>query len=365
MSPKGIAQAAPPTPRIATRRTAFAVLAIAAALPLSACGEVPTGTLHTRAGYTVASEEVPVSVCPAEDESRFAGDEGLLIGPHFALRVECVASFDAIPEGFQLEYLLGEDTSLYSPEPGHEFTLVQFAPDPGVEVPYPNDDLSGLSATLSIGDRTWDFEGEAPVPGAVYFTVAEKDAAVTLEVVDNERTQTMDLRARTKEGLIQALYHGSTFEVNTDPATGSVDGYTTSGSYEYWFDDWKYSTQFTVTREVFEPGTGWVAEPDRAVLGVEFGWLHSGSGLEWAIDPQEALKVTGPEGDLTALTAEHVDEEWNGGVWRTFTLKYDVPADALAFTLNFHPEGPVKWPEEDISLPITGDKNHEIAVSFE
>lgn len=360
MSPKDIAPARP----LVARRAVFAVLTAAAALAVTACGQAPTGTLHTRAGYTIASEEIPVSVCPTEGESRLAGDEGLLLGAHFALRVECVASFDAIPEGYQLDYLFGENTRLYSPEPGHEFTLVQFAPEPGVEAPFP-DDLSGVSATLRIGERTWDFEGEAPAPGAVYFTVAEKDAAVTLEVVDNDRAQTMDLRDRTKEGLIQALYLGSSFEVNTDPATGSIDGYTTSGSYEYWFDDWKYSTQFAVTREVFQPGAGWVAEPDRALLGVEFGWLHSGSGLEWAIDPAKALKVTGPEGDLAPLTSDHTDEEWNGGVWRTFTLTYDVPADALAFTFNFHPEGPVKWPEEGISLPITGDKNHEIAVSFE
>jgi hypothetical protein len=340
------------------------MLTAASALAVAACGEVPTGTLHTRAGFTIASEEIPVSVCPTEGESRLADDAGVLVGPHFALRVECVASFSEIPEGFQLDYLFGEDMSLYSPEPGHEFTLVQFAPEPGVEAAYP-DDTSELSATLMIGDEAWDFEQEVPAPGAVYFAVAEKDAPITLEVADTERTQTMDLRARTKEGLIQALYHGSKFEVNTDPAEGSVDGYTTSGSYEYWFDDWKYSTQFTVTREVFEPGAGWVAEPDRALLGIEFGWLHAGSGLEWPIDAAKTLKVAGPDGDLTPLSADHRDEDWGDGVWRTFTLTYDVPADALAFTLNFHPKGPVNWPEEGIELPITGDKNHEIAVSFE
>jgi hypothetical protein len=361
MSPKDIAPVCPPAPQ----RAVFAVLTVAAALTVAACGEVPTGTLHTRAGYTVATEEIPVSVCPTEGESRLADDEGLLIGAHFALRVECVASFDELSEDFQLDYLFGENPSLYSPEPGHEFTLVQFAPEPGVEAEFTPRDDADLSATLTIGEQVWDFEGEVPAPGAVYFTVAEKDAAITLEVVDTERAQTMDLRARTRDGLVQALYHGSKFEVTTDPAEGSVDGYTTSGSYEYWFDDWKYTTSFTVTREVFQPGTGWVAEPDRALLGIEFGWLHSGSGLEWPIDPEKTLKVTGPEGDLTALSSDHADEEWGDGIWRTFTLTYDVPADATAFTLNFHPVGPVKWPEEDITLPITGDKNHELAVSFE
>lgn len=365
MSPKDIAPACPPAVRPGQhRRAALAVLTAASALALTACGEAPTGTLHTRAGFTATGEEIPVSVCPTEGEARLAGDEGLLIGAHFALRVECVASFSEIPADFQLDYLFGENQRLYTPEPGYEFTLVQFAPEPGAEAPYP-DDTSEVSATLNIGDETWDFEGEAPAPGAVYFAVAEKDAPVTLEVVDAERAQTMDLRARTKEGLVQALYHGTTTEVTTDPAEASVDGYTTEGSYEYWFDDWKYSTQFIVTREVFQPGAGWVAEPDRALLGIEFGWLSSSSGLEWAIDPAKALKVTGPDGDLTPLTSDHTDEEWNGGVWRTFTLTYDVPADALAYTLNFHPEGPVSWPEEGIDLPITGDKNHEIAVSFE
>ena len=361
MSPKDIAPACPP----AARRTAFAVLTAAAALALTACGQVPTGTLHTRAGYTIASDEVPVSVCPTEGESRLAGDEGLLVSAHYALRVECVATFSEIPEGFQLDYLFGENAHLYSPEPGYEFTLVQFAPEPGAEAPFTPDDEAGLSATLSIGDQAWNFDGEVPAPGAVYFAVAEKDAPVTLKVVDAERTQTMDLRARTKEGLVQAFYHGSKFEVSTDPAEGSVDGYTTEGSYEYWFDDWQYATEFFVTREAFRPGSGWVAEPDRALLTVEFGWLHSANGLEWNLDVAKALKVTGPEGDLAPATSDHADENFDGGVWRTFTLTYDVPADALAFTLNFHPDGPVKWPEEGIELPITGDKNHEIAVSFE
>ncbi|SDD22625.1 hypothetical protein [Glycomyces harbinensis] len=361
MSPKDIAPASPN----AARRTAFAVLAAAAALSVSACGEAPTGTLHTRAGYTVTSDEVPVSVCPAEGEHRFAGDEGLLVGAHFALRVECVASFAEIPADFQLEYVLGENVQLYSPEPGYEFTLVQFAPDPGKAPPFTVNDGGDLSATLKVGDEEWDFNGAVPAPGAVYLTVAKKDAPISLEVVDAERTQTIDMRERTRTGLIEALYNGSTNIVNTDVVENSVDGYTSTGSYEYWFDDWQYSTQFTVTREVFEPDTGWVAEPDRARLGITFGWLHSGSGLEWSIDPEEALKVSGPEGALTATAVDHVDEDWSDGIWRTYTLQYDVPASALAFELKFHPEGPVQWPEEDISLPITGDKTHDISVSFE
>lgn len=361
MSPSDIA---PERPR-AARRTAFAVLAGLAALTASACGAAPTGTINTRAGYTVTSDEIPVSVCPTEGEARLADDEGLLIGAHFALRVECVVSFDAIPEGYQLDYLLGEDVQLHPPPPGHEFTLVQFAPEPGAEAPFMTDDLTELSATLAIGEREWDFEGAVPAPGSTYLTVAEKDAPITFAVVDSERTQSMDLRARTREGLVQALYNGSTDVVNTDPAEGSVDGYTTSGSYEYWFDDWEYATQFTVSRDVYQPGEGWVADPDRALLAIEFGWLHSGSGLEWEIDPEKALKVSGPDGALTPASVDHADEDWGDGVWRTFYLEYDVPADALAFELKFHPEGPVEWPEEGITLPITGDKSHDISVSFE
>lgn len=361
MSPKDIAPASPG----AARRAAFALLAAAAVLPVAACGEAPIGTLHTRAGYTVTSDDIPVSICPAEDESRLADDEGLLIGAHFALRVECVASFETIPEGFQLDYLLGEDVELYAPEPGHEFTLVQFAVDPGIEAPFKTDDRTELAATFAIGDEEWEFDGGVPAPGSVYLTVAEKDAPITLEVVNAERTQTMNLRERTREGLIEALYVGSSDSVTTDAVDGSVDGYTTKGSYEYWFDDWKYSTQFTVAREVYQSGKGWVAEPDRALLTISFGWLHSGSGLEWPIDPEEALKVTGPDGALTATSVDQVDDEWGDGVWRTFYLEYDVPADALVFDLKFHPKGPVEWPEEDVTLPITGDKAHDINVSFE
>ncbi|RRS02134.1 hypothetical protein [Glycomyces terrestris] len=364
MSPKGIAPALP-NPRNQVRRVASAALAAAAALTAAACGEVPTGTVNTPAGYTVSSDDVPVSICPSEGEHRFEGDEGLLRGAHFALRVECLASFEEVPEGFQLEYLLREGYRLLPPPQGYEFTIVQFAPEPGVEAPYAIDDLTELSGTLSIGDDVWEFAGEAPQPGSVYFAVAEKGAPVTLEITDVERTQTLDLRERTRTGLIEALYNGSTDTVTTEVVENSVDGYTSTGSYEYWFDDWQYSTDFTLSREVYQPGKGWIAEPDAAVLHVSFGWLQSGSGLEWNIDPKEALKVSDPNGELAAASVEHVDEEWGDGIWRTYTLTYSVPADSLVFTLKFHPDGPVEWPAEDVSMPITGDETHELTASFE
>jgi len=366
MSPKGIAPADRIPRNSPARRAAFAALAAAAALGAAACGEVPTGTLNTRAGYSVASDEVPVSICPSEGGHRFEGDEGLLRGAHFALRVECVASFDEVPADFQLEYLIGEDHPItVPPPPGYEFTLVQFAPEPGVEAPYAVDDLTELTGKLVIGSEEWEFAGTAPVAGAAYLAVVEKDAPVTLEMTDSERTQTMDLRARTREGLVQALYNGSTDTVTTDVVENSVDGYTSTGSYEYWFDDWVYSTEFTLTREVYQPGEGWVAENDGAVLALQFGWLQSGSGLEWNIDPEEALAVADANGALTAASVEHTDEEWGDGIWRTYFLEYAVPADSLVFTLTFHPEGPVEWPEEGISMPISGDKTHELTASFE
>ncbi|MDA1365359.1 hypothetical protein [Glycomyces algeriensis] len=363
MSPKDIAPAHRRArgPQ-AIRRSVLALCAAVAVSAVAACGAPPTGTLHTRAGYTLTSSEVPVSVCPEGDASRFADDEGLLMGAHFALRVECLVSFEALPEGFQLDYLFGENPNLYSPQPGYEFTLVQFSQEPGVEAPF-NAEAGELAATLKIGDHAWDFDGEVPAPGEVFLTVAEKDAPVTLEVVDVERTQTMDLRARTRDGLIQALYTGST-AAESEVVEGSVDGSATRGSYEYSFDDWRYQSQFFLSREVFQPGAGWVAEPDRALLTVEFGWLHSANGLEWPLDVNDAFKIADAEGTLTPITSEHVDEDLTDAVWRTFTLTYDVPAASLDYTLSFHPKGPVKWPAEDIDMPISGDKNHELAVSF-
>ncbi|MDN3238709.1 hypothetical protein [Glycomyces tritici] len=358
MSLKDIA----PAHRPALRRSAFALLASIAVMTVAACGAPPTGTLHTRAGYTLTSDEVPVSVCPEGDASRFVDDEGLLIGAHFALRVECVASFDALPEGFEFDYLFGEDPSLYSPQPGYEFTLIQFSSEPGVEAPF-NAEAGELAATLKVGEQTWDFDGEVPAPGEVFFTVAKKDAPVTLEVVDVERAQTMDLRARTRDGLIQALYTGNSV-AESEVVEGKVSGSATRGSYEYSFDDWRYQTQFFMSREAFRPGAGWVAEPDRALITVEFGWLQSANGLEWPIDVNDAFKIADADGTLTPLSSEHVDEDLTDAVWRTYTFTYDVPAESLDYTISFHPKGPVKWPAEDIDMPITGDKNHELAVSF-
>ncbi|GAB3646975.1 hypothetical protein [Glycomyces tarimensis] len=355
---------APARPR-ALRRTAAVAAAALAALTLSACGAAPTGTLNTRAGYTISSTDIPVSICPEGDESRLAPDEGALIGAHFALRVECVISFEEFPEDFQLEYLFGEDAQLYPPAEGHEFTMVQFAPDPGVEGLYEADSQTDLTAELAIGEEQWTFDGEVPPPGSVYLAVAETDAAVSLAVTDAERTQSIDLRERTRSDIVQALYHGSRNEVTTEYVENSIDAYTTSGNYEYWVEDWVYSTNFVATRSVYTPGEGWVAELDRAVLSISFVWLHSGSGLVWEIDPADTLTVSGPDGEMAAANVDFETEDWDeDGELRYYSMTYDIPADALAFDLVFAPRGPIAWPDEGVDMPISGEKTHELSVDF-
>lgn len=366
MSPIDItpARTRPPRPNRA-RRTATLSLAAVAALALGACGETPTGTLHTRTGYTASSTDVPVSVCPEGDASRLADEEGVLIGAHFALRVECVVSFTEIPEDFQLEYLFGEDTAIFPPEDGHEFTVVQFAPDPGHEGLYEVDSQTELEAELAIGDSQWSFAGEVPAPGSLYMAVAEADAPVSLEVTDADRTQSIDLRERTHGDLVQGLYYGSRSEITTEYVEHSVDAFLSSGNYEYSVDDWLYSTNFVATRSVYLPGEGWVAELDRAVLTISFVWLHSGSGLVWEIDPEKTLKVAGPEGEMTAATVDHTTEDWgDDGELRYYYMTYDIPADALAFTLEFSPKGPIAWPDEGVEMPVSGEKTHELTIDF-
>ncbi|GAB4007595.1 hypothetical protein GCM10029992_61760 [Glycomyces albus] len=103
-------------------------------------------------------------MCPETDGALLAAEEGTLIGPHFALRVECVATFEEIPEGYQTEPLFGTDEALYPPPPGHEFALVQFAAEPGVEAPLQVDGGTQLSAALTVGEREWSFDGEVPAP---------------------------------------------------------------------------------------------------------------------------------------------------------------------------------------------------------
>ncbi|WP_026929170.1 hypothetical protein [Glycomyces tenuis] len=365
MSPIGITPAHRRAPRPdRSRRAAAAAAAAVAALALGACGEVPTGSLNTRAGHTIATD-VPVSVCPEGDEARLADEEGTLIGAHFALRVECVVSFTEPPEGFQLEYLFGEDTALFPPPEGHEFTMVQFAPEPGHEGPYQDEPTPTLSAELAIGDEVWTFEGEVPAPGAAYLAVVPQDAPISLKVTDFERTQAIDLRKRERSELIQGLYHGSREEVTTDYIENSVDGYLESGNYQYSVEGWNYSTNFVVNRSVYVPGEGWVAELDRARLSVSFIWLHSGSGLVWEIDPEETLQVSGPDGALTATAVDHTAEDWReDGELRTYHLSYDVPADALQFTLEFAPKGPIAWPDKGVEMPISGEETHTIEIDF-
>ena len=360
MSPIGNARAR-------RRRVPLLAFAAAGALAVSACGDAPTGTFNTGAGYTLESADIPVSICPEDDETRLAEDEGTLIGPHFALRVDCVAAFEEIPEDFEVEYLLGEDVSLFPPPEGHEFVLVQFAPDPGAEARFHVDGQTDLTASLTVGEHEWSFDGEVPAPGSAYFAVAEQDAPISLSVDDTGRVQSIDLRERTREGLIESLYHGSRHTITTDPVENDVSARKVQGDYEYTLDRWTYTTAFVVDRSVYNENEGWLAENDRARLTIDFVWWRESSEqqLIWDIDPEEALVVSGPDGELTATGVDSYDEEWeNGEIERYFTLTYDVPADALAFDLSFHPTGVIEWGEHDVDMDISGDKTHDLSVDF-
>jgi hypothetical protein len=190
---------------------------------------------------------------------------------------------------------------------------------------------------------------------------------VSLSVDDTERVQTIDLRERTRDGLIEALYHGSRQTITTDSVKNDVSAYKSQGGYEYSLDRWTYSTSFVVDRSVYNESEGWLAENDGARLTVDFVWWRGSEEQElyWDIDPEKALKVSGPDGELTATSVDHYDEEWDGGeIGRYFTLVFDVPAEALAFDLDFHPKGSIEWREHGVDMPISGDKNHEIAVDF-
>lgn len=365
MSPIGITPArhSPPNLKPPKRTAALAAVAAATALTLSACVEPATGTLNTRAGYTIDGADIPVSICPEGDDSRLAEEEGLLLGAHFALRVECVASFTELPESFQLEYLFGEDPNLFPPENGYEFTMVQFAPDPGHEGLDMDDAPTELEAVLSIGEKEWVFTDEVPAPGSAYLAVAAKDAPISLEVNDAGRTQSLDLRERTAGDLVQGLYHGSR-KVVTDYAAHAVDAYLSTGGYEYWVEEWNYSTTFTANRVVYVPEEGWVTELDRVVLSLDFVWLHAGNGLIWEIDPKKTLKVSGDDGELTPTAVDHTSEEWGDGEIRYYTMSYDVPADALQFTLEFSPKGPISWPDEGVEMPVTNEESHTLEVDF-
>ncbi|THV43515.1 hypothetical protein [Glycomyces buryatensis] len=360
MSPIGIAPTPMPAARPAiARRSAVLALAGIAVLGAAACS-APTASISTRSGYSIVGDDIPVSVCPSEGESRLSDEEGTLISAHFALRVECVASFTEIPEDFQLAYLFGDDAEVLPPEAGFEFTLVQFAPEPDAEAP--DEDANEVTGTLAIGDVTWDFDQELPGPGSVYLAVTEADSPVNLELTDAERTQSLDLRERTRTGTIEALYTGEP-EVKSDVIEHTVEASLNSGGYNYWVDGWVYSTNFVGTRTVYADGE-WVAEPDRALLSVSFVWMRSGSGLEWDIDPEETLKVSGPDGALEPAVVDHDDEDYGDGELRYYDMQYDVPADALEFTLKFSPKGPIAWPEEGIEMPVENEKTHEAALDF-
>src|SRR5699024_3101341 len=120
-----------------------------------------------------------------------------------------------------------------------------------------------------------------------------------------------------------------------------------------------------VNRVVYLPDEGWVTELDRVMLSFDFVWLHSGNGLVWEIDPKKTLKVSGDDGEMEPAAVDYFSEEWgDDGEIRYYTMSYDVPADALQFTLKFSPKGPISWPDEGVEMPVTNEESHTLEVDF-
>lgn len=261
--------------------------------------------------------------------------EGLLLSPHYMVRLERIEVTDVAPEGSTW----GPDHASSRPKAaaaGHEFVIVRVAFDwnlvrwrPTVATT-PDPDYVSLS--ISIGEREQAFD-ELPSSGYELIVSAPEGAKVWLRVTDAGRTQSLNLRDGARgDDAHEGFYTRA--KVTLSPAdytgTGVVTAFGMSRPLEI-----KISV-YAAVLVLWTPALGWLDDADDRWLHVTIGTISSN-----ALIPEE-------------LGQFPVDLDLDLG--RTFTLILPdgtevAPASSATVDVSIH------TPLDGVSVafPVTAD----------
>lgn len=313
-------------------------------LPLVAAGcgtgapprlAAPVGYVHQVSGAAGASCDKDADTVP--------GTDGELIGPHFALAVQCVSTMPSV-SGLHDVYTDRLDVPPPAP-PGFEFVVVRISPDAPAEPAY---NAGGLvNAELVLGDFHAPLE-RTPDPGDVIVAVAPVRKPATLAVTDEGRLQSFSLRDRTRQESVNGYYTALEGDVDVPDYHAYFKG--ESGSSWGWYE---CNGGITAWRDMWDSDNGWVSG-NSARLIIKIYWPKQTKKVvtyfELYADTSLKIKTGGQYINTDDVTYTDVDD--NGGFW---TWVYDVPADAATFDLEFLPRGKLTLLSNNDTLSLTKD----------
>ncbi|WP_051325281.1 Hsp70 family protein [Glycomyces tenuis] len=290
-----------------------------------------------------------------------------LRGPHFDLRVSCVALFDSGQTPL-LTDLLGEELELSESE---RAMVVHFSSD-GRRFELPEDSAHTVLTGIAFGSGAWEADG-VPEGDTAYVAVVDGEAAegeATVSVTDAERTQTLDLVTGEIADQVAAYYHGvfgeRTAEFEGDMHLASGDGYWT-------IDDAVLSYELIATRAVFGEEEGYLCDPELALITVEFDHLIEipAHNLNWPYDPANQMWISTDAGTIAPQDVDYRDEQREtddpdtAGLGRYFTVTFAVPADLTAFQIVFEPPAEIYDTGREVLLyATTGDEARYLDYDF-
>ncbi|THV28062.1 Hsp70 family protein [Glycomyces paridis] len=340
---------------------ASALIVLAAAL-LVVREWLPGGGGAAEEAFVTAVTGTAEQACPEGQSTLDA--PGVLAGPHFTLAPSCLAVLE--PDAVDtVAGLLGEAPDL---DAGERLALVHF-PAEGAVPALPDGSAYAVATVVSLGEAVWEVAG-VPEADTVYAAVVAEDVALTVAVTDADRTQTLDLATGEVADPVGAYYHGEfgerefTFESHLSMESPGGD-WVIEGA--------EFDAGFTVTRAVFDEAGGWLCEPDQALVTAVFTIQVDSSAYEqdWPFDAAQQVRVVAAGETLIPRTVDHEDEqrdsgaEGEQGTWRTFTVEFAVPADAVDLQFEVDPHDRAYDETIDTWLyTVSGGETKHYTVTF-
>ncbi|MFG3338546.1 Hsp70 family protein [Glycomyces sp. NPDC048151] len=365
-APVGAQPILPAHPRRPRRRLAIAGAVVAALAMLAAGIYLPnsrfwpgaeqgpvSGSIGTTAG-TVCDEAVPAFP---------EGATGFLRGPHFELRPSCAGTLTPT-EAEALDWLIEDLPEL---NPDQRLAVVHF--DAAAQLlDLPADSVYEVATEVVIGDRTWKLTG-LPVEDTLYYGVIPDGDPAEVKVTDADRSQSLDFGTGAVKDPVSALYHGQlgdrVMQVEWEVKRASRD--------EEWTNESFMDDPFAISRQVFDEATGWLCEPDSALVTAEFFYITDtvAHDLRTEFDPATQFWVNTEAGPIYASSVVadpyfHENDNPDGeGEALAITMQFAVPADMTVIEFAFQVTHEQHYYREDVWLYIVeGDPLNYYKVDY-
>ncbi|MEU5870491.1 hypothetical protein AB0A73_02910 [Glycomyces sp. NPDC047369] len=262
----------------------------------------------------------------ADGDDAWVGDEGMhLLGPHFAVTVQCRFSGEELPAA--VAAWSSGLTEMPKAENGSEFVVNQVAAEPYE----PEFGYAPTSAWVAVGDREFEL-AQVPQLGDWVVLSAPVDQDAVLWVEDDGRAQGVDMRTGERVDPVFAYYNGLKADAELaayayegiEIADGAGTGWVSCGA-----------SGAVAHRRIWREGPGWAAE-GHVYLVVELSWCKDLDSFAWNLDRERSVVIASGE---AAETVEWTETEAENGV--VVSAVFEIPDYDAEVSIDFTPVGEV------------------------